>query len=229
MIDFKDCLSELPEVGKYKRFMIGIDNLYFNGDGYKSQKNINDYDRIIEYLSEHLTEIIQGNYFGKLYIDIKEHGSSSGCSEVKSKIPQIEPAYVYLHPMEFTGMLYAEDVENLCKFINSYVKRIGREDVHAHISYTEDTYHLNDKQYMELIFKNSKNIIARVQEYLNKLSPRKKEVWLKYEIRDVGFDFAKTCGLTRDFENRCGYSSSNTDVVVVENIIRMAIDNGLIK
>ena len=229
MIDFKDCLSELPEVGNYKRFMIGIDNLYFWGDGFRSQKDIKDYDRIIEYLSEHLPEIILGKYFGKLYMDIKEHGSSSGCSEIKSKIPEVEPAYVYLHPMEFTGILYAEDVENLCKFINNYVKIIEREDVKARISYTEDTYHLTDKQYMELIFKNSKNIIARVQEYLNRLTPKRKEEWLKYGIHDVGFDFAKTCGLQRDFENRHGYSSSDTDIVAVENIIRMAIDNGLIK
>ena len=82
---------------------------------------------------------------------------------------------------------------------------------------------------MDLIFKNSKNIIARVQEYLNKLTPKRKAEWLKYGIHDVGFDFAKTCGLDRDFENRHGYSSSDTDIVAVQNIVRMAIDNGLLK
>ena len=82
---------------------------------------------------------------------------------------------------------------------------------------------------MELIFKNSKNIIARVQEYLNKLSPRKKEVWLKYEIRNVGFDFAKTCRINRDFGNRYGYNSSDADVATIQTLVKNAIDDGTLK
>lgn len=229
MIDFKGCLDEIPDVGEYKRFRIGISNLYFWGDGYRNEKDYDDFQRIVDYLADHLDEVIQGKYFGKIYVDRKDPDSSS-CSEIKSRIPNAEPAYVYLHPMEFTGMLHQEDVENLCKFINAFAKNtLDREDVTANISFTEYTYHLNDQQYMDLIFKNSKNIIARVQEYLNKLTPKRKAEWLKYGIHDVGFDFAKTCGLDRDFENRHGYSSSDTDIVAIQNIVRMAIDNGLLK
>lgn len=229
MIDFNGCLEKIPNVGNYKRFRIGISNLYFWGDGYRNDKDYNDFQRIIDYLADHLDEIIQGKYFGKIYVDRKDPGSSS-CSEIKSKFPNDEPAYVYLHPMEFTGMLYQEDVENLCKFVNAFAKNtLNRDNVEASISFTEDTYHLNDEQYMKLIFNNSKNIITRVQDYLNKLTPKKKANWFKYGIHEVGFDFAKTCGLKRDFENRYGYSSSDTDISTVENIIKMAIDNGLIK
>ena len=45
----------------------------------------------------------------------------------------------------------------------------------------------------------------------------------------MGFDFAKSVRIKRDFSHNTCYSSSDIDIVAVNNIIKLAIDNDLIK
>lgn len=223
-IDFSNCLELPKEYGKYKEFRIGISGLYFWGDGYRTVQNQQDFDKMMNKLESDLDTIISERYFGKLLFN----NNNDGCNTIIPSEAQYEPSNVYLHPMEFTGILQEADIERLCDFVNSFCKSIDRNDVSATISYMNDTYHINDVDYINLILANSNNIINRVQQYLNKLSPSKKERWLNYRVHEVGFDFAKTGRIKRDFNHRSGYSSSDADIKTVQTIIELAIKNGQI-
>lgn len=226
-IDFNGCIELNKEIGIYKDFRIGINGYYYWGDGYRTPKDLNDFNKLMHYLDSHLDSILTGHYFGKLVF--VEGDNFGGCNTIIPSEAEYEPSNVYLHPMEFTGVLLAEDVENLCKFVNDYSKTIGRDDIEARITYSNDTYHINDVDYANLIISNSAKIIECVQKYVDKLTPKRKADWLEYGRADVGFDFARTIGINRDFGHRSGFSSNDIDVALVNNIVKMAIDNGQIK
>lgn len=225
-IDFTGCIEPPKDVSVYKNFRISIDGFYYWGDGYRTAKNKQDFDRMIDALESNLDSVIAERYVNKLLF---KRGGNFDCDEIVSSKAQYEPSNVYLHPMEFTGILKEPDIERLCNFVNSFTKTIDRNDVSASISYINDTYHMNDIDYINLIVSNSSAIIKKVQEFVDKLPPDKKERYLQFGVRDVGFDFAKTCRLSRDFSHSSGYSSSDADVKTVENLVKNAIQNGYIK
>ena len=228
MINFEGCIEPPKEVGKYKEFKIAIEGFYYWGDGYRTHKDYDDFHRLLDKLENDLDSVIQEKYFGKL-IFIPSDPNSYECSEIKPVKANYEPSNVYLHPMEFTGILQEEDIERLCVFVNEYSKVLGRPDISANIQYMNDTYHLTDVDYINLILQNSKKIISIVQEQLDKMSARRKAEWFKWEYHEVGFDFAKTCGINRDFGNRHGYSSSDADVATIQTLVKNAIDDGTLK
>lgn len=227
-INFSNCIEIDKEISNYKQFQIRINGLYYWGDGYRTDKDFQDFRKMLESLKYTMSTIIKERYFGKLLFVEKDPNSSS-CCEIKPAEAQYEPANVYLHPMEFTGILQQADIERLCDWINETARFMNRPDVTAQISYMWDTYHINDIDYISILIQNQDKIFQRVQEYLNKLTPKRKAEWLKYGPNQVGFDFAETCGIRRDFCNRHGFSSSDADVKTVQTLVTLAIEKGYIK
>lgn len=226
MINFKDCLVVNKDFGKYINFHIRVEGFYFWGDGYRNQKNKDDFDEMIDTLAKNLTDVISERYFGKL--TFVEGDNNGTCAKIIPVDAHYEPSNVYLHPMDITGILQEADIDRLCEFINSWC-RIHRPDCSAKITFLENTYHINDVDYINLIFENQENIINRVKEYLDKLSPKKRKEWLERGYLDVGFNFAETGRIKRDFGNSYGYSSSDPDVIAITHIVKLAIKNGQLK
>ena len=222
-IDFSGCIEPPKDIGKYKKFNISIDGLYFVGDGFRNTEDRLVWNKI-KCIIEGIVPEFKG-YFTKL-IYFK---NTDSCDKIISPEPDREPSYVYLHPEYLSGILLEEHINVLCNIINVYFKRINREDCSAKILYIEDTYHLNDIDYVNLLYENSDKIIEYVQRYLNKLSPKKKESYLKFGYRQVGYDFAKTGRFERDFSNSPGYSFSDADIKTVTNIVENAINKGILK
>ena len=46
MIDFSNCLENLPPTSEYKKFRIHIDGYYYWGDGYKTRKDYEDFEKV---------------------------------------------------------------------------------------------------------------------------------------------------------------------------------------
>lgn len=222
-IDFSGCIAPPKDIGKYKKFNISIDGLYFVGDGFRNTDDRLVWNKI-KCLIEGMVPDFKG-YFTKL-IYLK---NADGCDKIISPDLEYEPSYVYLHPENLSGILLEEHINDLCDRLNSYFKQINREDCSARILYIEDTYHLNDIDYVNLLYENSDKIIEYVQQYLNKLSPKKKESYLKFGYKHVGYDFAKTGRIERDFSNSPGYSFSDADIKTVTNIVENAINKGILK
>lgn len=224
-VDFSGCIEPPKDIGKYKKFMIRISGLYFSGDGFRTKQDIDVWEAIKSELKDMIPDFT--GYFGKL-VYVSNDGNGH-CDTVIAAEPEYEPSNIYLHPESLSGILLDEHIDLLYDWLNNYFKRINRQDCSTTITYKEDTYHMTDTDYASFLYTNSDKIIERVQQYLNKLTPKKKESYLKFGYNNVGFDFAKTGRIERDFSNHMGYTSSDTDIVIVKTIIKNAIDKGILK
>lgn len=215
-VDFRGIIPEQEAKG-LKKFMIGIEGIYGWGTGYYSQELMELFDKFCETISYNLDELISDNV---IYVE----GGNSECSTIKGK-KEYNKSYVYLHPMEFTGYLKEEDINNLCNYINSYFR--DNENISASIRYMNDTVSISDEKYTELIYEHSKEILEKINKYYAKLSPKAKERFINGGWREMGWDFARSARIARTGDNS-GMSSSDTDICAVNNMVKMAIDNGLI-
>ncbi|MEE3344796.1 MAG: hypothetical protein VZS44_11930 [Bacilli bacterium] len=227
MIDFKGCLENVPQKGEYKKFRISIEGYYYWGDGYRTHQDYEDFEKLMNLIEDNIDSIFETKYGNDITF------AHRNCTQLISTT-QYCPVYIYFHPMEFTGILKENDINNLCEFVSSASQRIGRKDIEVRLASMEDTYHLDEGAYINLIYQNADNIIERVQNYINRLSKYRRNEFFnsKYKIHEVGYDFAKTCRIQRDFGElhaiAGGYSSNDPDIVAVINIVEQAIQKGLI-
>lgn len=228
MIDFSNCLENLPPTSEYKKFRIHIDGYYYWGDGYKTRKDYEDFEKVMDLIENNIDNIFESRYGNDITFAHKD------CRQLIS-INQYCPVYIYFHPMEFSGILKENDITNLSNYITYASQKIGRDDITVRLGNIEDTYHLDEGDYINLIYQNSDNIIKIVQEYVNKLSPKRKKEFFtnNYSIEEVGYDFARTGRIKRDFGGLSsvagGFGSSDPDITAVINIVKQAITKGIIK
>ena len=225
-IDFSGILPEQPKDG-LKRFRIQIDGIYGWSICYYTPEMQELFEKMCADIQSNLSEIITK----RPVIYVERDGSS--CSEIKAKLP-VYKDYVYLHPMEFTGYLDEEDINNLCDYVNNFLKAYPDKAPSSHpefrvvISFMEDTAHISTRKYEELIVEHSKDIIAKVNEFYKKLTPKQKQQFLDYGWQECGYWFVTTGRIKREGDST-GYSSSDTDWKLVNDIVKIGIDNGLIK
>ena len=231
-VDFTGVLETPKEMSEFKKFHIHISGYYYWGDGYRTGKDRRDFLMLMNRLEGDIDEILVEKYVWRKDFTFTHPDEYSGNCQELIPTNKYNPMRVYFHPMDFSGVLQYEDIERLRDYVMSTSRAIGREDIVAQIGYIEDTYHINDVDYINMIYQNSDKIIERVQEYVKKLSPKQKETFFTtdYRINDIAFDFARTGRIKRDFdENGGGISSDDADVSAVKTIIKQAIANGTIK
>lgn len=221
-INFSDVLPKV-EYNGLKKFKIDIRGLYGWGDGYYNETAIRVFKSIKEVIKDNLSEL-----FSKAVIYI-DHDNGCSCDEIVGKNKLIH-SYVYLHPMEFTGYLPEKDIDKLCDFLNHLNGNaiMCGYTIRASISFIYNSVRMSDSEYADLICEHSKEIIEKVKAYYNTLkTAEKKELFKKTARQSVGFDFAETARIPRENDGP-GMCSNNIDILTVNNIVKIAIDNGLL-
>lgn len=232
MFNFKGILPETEMNGHYK-FMISIEGFYDTFHFYYNDRIRELFGEMLSKLRINLSDIIVNHSGSRMPAPVKYVSGvrgSGGCDEIyESDSYGEQHRLVYLHPQEFTGYLDEEDINRLCDFVNDFIdqnrKVLGKNAI-AKIHYMKPTSTLSDHDYRDLLAEYSPEIIARVKEQMTEDVKEGLIQGYCLAINDIGFDFARTGRLEREFDKQalCG---GDVDVETVCNIITIAKNNGV--
>lgn len=222
MVDFSGMLPKQEKNGLFK-FNIQIDGLYEYGEGFISDIHQRLYeDAFLSDLEGHLSDIFNHT------IILKSETPGGVVDTLENKLAR---KCVYLHPMEFFGYLEEIEIENLTKYINNFFNnKVENIHVNAYITDMEQFVWMTDMAYEELLIDYSSEIIKRVQDYYNSLSPSKKKSFKKIGRKEIGMNFARYYRIPRDTDRYDeNVMSSDIDVCTINNIIKVALKTGMLK
>ena len=224
MINYRGVIST-NSVSEYKRFRIGIEGFYGWGVGYYNAMLLKLFEEMIEKIHSEMNEIFS------VPVNFAYSNFKGSCNTIKGID---NSSYVYLHPMEFTGYLKDEDIENLYKFVLRFFSRERENDselgehpcFRATITFKEEVMALTDEEYIKLIEDSADAILAHTKEALDKLSIEEKKELFKQNVPVIcASDFCHTGRIARDTD-KAGIGSTDVDWITVEKIIKTALNSG---
>ena len=192
-------LESPVEISDYSRVTITTETAYQNGRGWTGYEAMQYENEVYPALrNAGFTIEKPDDDFGCPHLKIKEFGNKFD---------------LYMHPESFTGYGKAEDIEKVIEVLKTCTKSIGKVELY----YSEPVYDLNDYQYNDFLVSHSKEIVACIQEAMDK--------GIK-NFGDIGFEFARNCRLNRVGDGS-GISFSDTDVRTITNIYNVAKELGV--
>ena len=200
-IPFRNLELEIPtdfKVAEEQRVSIVIDGLYGWGVGY-----IVDPD---EYKDNVYPKFIGTGY------EMEESRFSGACSRLYSP-EEGNKLDLYMHPMSYDGYASPADAAKVAAILSEcpLVKGV-RIDVIEEI-----VYDLSDEEYEAFLKEHKDEIINGIKEFLATGGDVSKG--------DIGFDFAREARIPRVGDG-AGLCSSDTDIRVITEIFKEAVENG---